>query len=116
GTDAVPGEFQIAMLLLAILTGFPRQASALFLFLLDQPESADWRKVLAVVKEAPHRIGLGAEAAESLWHGLEPATIGAPPSIAPSQRWAARVARFSFEVGKAMGARRGRRERVRPGA
>jgi hypothetical protein len=108
------------MVLLATLTGFPRQASFVFRELLSLDPTFPLRSVIDILKPLPipdsetetYRNGVVqsmsvAEANEwmRLHSSLSGLTSRLPVTMDPLKRWAPRVARFSFRVGKIVGAR-----------
>jgi hypothetical protein len=98
GQETSPGEFRAAMLLLAILTGFPHLSVALFGAITQQtPSTFSARDFFTNV--ASHS-GTDPEAPK-LQNCLNPLLEAAlPDSIEPFLRWAPRVARFSFYTAK----------------
>lgn len=95
GTVDAPGEFRIAMLLLAISTGFASSAPALFTSLLETsqppPEPGAWLDTLeradSPIADAPR-----------LCRSLRPLVAeGIAPTTAPFAAWAQRVRRYSFD-------------------
>lgn len=94
GTERVPGEFQVPMLLLAILIGAPREAAKLFPRLLRHANDGyDATEILRGLEEA---------GCETLKESVEPivADDGFPSAAEVYQEWLPRVSRFSFELGK----------------
>ena len=98
GQQASPGEFRATMLLLAILTGFPRLSPALFGAITQQkPKTFSPRAFFADV--AAHSVaGPDADRLQSCLDPLLKKKI--PDSGKPFVRWAPRVARFSFYTAK----------------
>jgi hypothetical protein len=90
GTAATPGEFQAAMLLLGIATGFPRQTVELFPKIMTSAKSAkSWREILvSSLSLKPDQTALLDEVKLS--------------SIRPFVRWAPLIARFTFEAVKSI--------------
>jgi len=98
GLETTPGEFRAPMLLLAILTGFPRLSVALFGAITQQDAfTFSPRDFFADV--ASHSVA-GPEV-ERLQTCLNPLLEGALlKSGEPFVRWAPQVARFSFYTAK----------------
>jgi hypothetical protein len=91
GTKPQPGEFQAAMVLLAVATSMPRQAIDLFPEILRNADSTDgWRKLfngrLTMTKEQKDAVD----------------QVRLDDRMAPFVEWAPRVARFTFEVSKSV--------------
>lgn len=120
GNEQNPGDFQVAMVLLAVLTGFPRQSPHVFRWIRDAGEdSLWWDSVDTLLPEAladtqPQRFQNvvvprmeAAEAAE--WTRLHTAlsnlksNTSLPTTLKPYIEWVPRVARFSFRAGKITG-------------
>lgn len=112
-----PCEYQVVMVLLAMLTGFPRQASHVFGKVLSLQKGSPWSDVVDAL-EPKELQGTGAQrfsngvvpsmgAAEAAdWRRLFTALSTLQPEaplpsmLEPYKRWARRVARFSFRAGK----------------
>jgi hypothetical protein len=141
GTDPEPGEYQVALLLLAVMTSFPNQSSR-FLYRLDtwleseeviakSPEDASlqWAELLRALRETDGEKEQTPDAAEDesaeaqasqlpgspddgpaeeqdpAWEGLidclgqvTRTDFQRPFSRASAERWARRVARYSFSI------------------
>lgn len=98
GQERTPGEFRAPMLLLAILTGFPRLSVPLFGAITQQEHSAfSPRDFFGNI--ASHSVD-GPEL-DRLQNCLNPLLeSGLPESGEPFVRWAPEVARFSFYTAK----------------
>ena len=117
GTEENPGEFVAVMILLAILTGFPRLAARVFGMVLRLGKSSPWSYVVDAL--APELISgplprrfrnevvpdmEAAEAAE--WGRLYTALSSLAEqgkqlhTMEPYSQWVHQVARFSFRAGK----------------
>lgn len=98
GSAAQPGDFQVAMLLLAILIGCPGEAATVFLQLQEYAKAQD------SMSEVWSGIGQSAikpnefQRISACIHSLM-AMPYFPQSSAVYQEWLPRVARFSFELG-----------------
>ncbi len=99
GSEEVPGDFQIPMLLLAMLIGAPAESSSVFPKLLQ--EAAGGRDILEVFQTLEN-AGLNEDAATALNEKLRPIISASSLPSAPEvfQKWIPRVSRFSFEVGR----------------
>lgn len=110
------GEFRAVMILLAILTGFPRLSPTIFRKLLILEDTYPWSNLISSIR--PQQVSAdhngfyngiltyfsAAEAVE--WkrlymnlNNLHQASI-LPESVGVYSRWVGQVARFSFRVGK----------------
>jgi hypothetical protein len=91
GTAATPGEFQVAMLLLGIATGLPRQTVELFPQIMTSAKSAKpWREILlSCLSLKPDQTAL-----------LDDIKLNS--SIEPFVRWTPLIARFTFEAAKSI--------------
>jgi hypothetical protein len=112
GSSGSPGEYRAVILLLAILTGFPRQAPTIFRELYQIHHKLDWQTLIGMMKplqiprSEKYSNGLvssmrAGEAAQ--WKQLHiklRAVEGAPEGITAYREWVSRVARFSFQVGR----------------
>ncbi len=117
GDEQNPGEHRALMVLLAILTGYPRQSPYIFRKLTSLPLSANWRTTLATF--APRHIpnaelpqyqnqvvpvmdtgeaGQWQRLVKTLLKLSDEATL--PDKLEPYIKWAPQAARFSFRVGK----------------
>jgi len=93
GTKLQPGEFQAAMLLLAVATSMGSQAVDLFPEILRNANSPDsWRQLFN------GRLTMTAAQKETV------ANVRLDNRMAPFVEWVPRVARFTFEVGKTVAA------------
>lgn len=95
GTQQLPGEFQVPMLLLALLIGAPKNAAELFPRLLEHAAKGD----------DPTRFLEGLGGTESdLEEEIRPIVTdaGFPCGADVYLEWLPRVSRFSFEVGRAV--------------
>jgi len=101
GTAFQPGEFRVAMVLLASLTGFPRETAQLISLVMKSPaESSDDFFVSA--ESELIRMGFDSPNTKQLAKRIN-AIIGDWQPPVPMElfvRWAPRVARFSFEAAK----------------
>jgi hypothetical protein len=129
--DATVGTYQAAMLLLAILTGFPEQATEMFRKLIDEEPKGTWWEFVASLQperaedipevapktrtkpkngKTPKEPGAGAEkprVMEAKWteliESLERFKGGfSDRQIYPFRQWAPRVARYSFQSGRVL--------------
>ncbi|HEX6899229.1 MAG TPA: P-loop NTPase fold protein [Thermoanaerobaculia bacterium] len=119
GESEAPGEHQAVLVLLAVLIGYPDQASSLFRHLQGQVPDAGW---WALVEElAPKKLAESSEiyvnairddmtpAEARAWRKLHAClgglrqSIGVPDRIDTFQKWVAPVARFSFKSGRLIG-------------
>jgi hypothetical protein len=120
GDEQDPGEFRVVMVLLGMLTGFPRQASHVFGRFVNEDKNLSWREFIATLEpkdlpgNGPRRFENGvmpsmetAEAEEwrRLYRTLDKLTQthSLPPTAETYQRWIPRVARFSFRAGRLSG-------------
>lgn len=101
GTEAAPGDFQIAMVLLALLTGYPRVAVATFRRIQEAKAEARWREVILGEPRSLSNRGAddGPSNAEVL-NALVSRLALADERVAPFQGWVPRVARFSFDAAR----------------
>jgi len=104
-------EYQVVMILLAVMTGFPRQAPTLFKGTLATTEDPDWQTILAAIKPKQEEgetetysngIKKHMQPAEARdWKRLYDALACLDGIRAPTARkWAPVVAKFSFRVGR----------------
>jgi len=115
GSEEEPGEFRAVMVLLATLTGFPRQAPYVFNEIRSLDPKLPWRNLVETLKPRripetePERFRNGVvpniSAAEtSEWIRLYAALRELAPTLPDTMEiykgWAPEVARFSFRVGK----------------
>jgi hypothetical protein len=105
GTAELPGDFQVPMLLLAMLIGAPDECALLFPKL--QRFAAEKKDVLEIFHalkdpEAVKDCGLSPAAAAALSAKVEPIINdgGFPNTAEVFLEWLPRVSRFSFEVGR----------------
>jgi len=105
GAAELPGDFQVPMLLLAMLIGAPDECALLFPKL--QKFAAQKKDVLEVFHalkdpEAVKECGLNPAAAAALSAKVEPIISdgGFPNTAEVFLEWLPRVSRFSFEVGR----------------
>jgi hypothetical protein len=101
GTSQLPGDFQIPMLLLAIVIGSPAEAEALFPLLLQRAaRNGDVVEVLLNFK----LLGLGSAPYLALEEKIKPIVSdeGFPNNAGEFSTWISRVSRFSFEIGRAV--------------
>jgi hypothetical protein len=104
------GEYREILLLLAIQTGYPAEAAALFRSLQDVEADESWWRFLDGMAERQGGPGRpGADEAgrwddlrASLHQLLPPTTVPEQQSCARFQEWAPIVARFSFHSGQAL--------------
>jgi len=99
GSAAQPGDFQVAMLLLAILIGCPSEAAAVFLQLQECARAQStmnevWIEINQTVIK-PNGLQRIIACVDSLM-----AMPHFPQNSATYQEWLPRVARFSFELGR----------------
>ena len=118
-SNPTQGDFRAAMVLLAILTGFPRQACEILRRFMSPGVPPTWKAVLQACRPSRKRSSTppefknqfvhsmsGAEAEE--WRQLVAALEAVERSFGPDglgsgesyARWAERVARFSFRAGR----------------
>lgn len=114
GDEQNPGEHRAVMVLLATLTGYPRQSPYVFKKLLSLSPSFSWQAALTTFapRHAPdtelpqyqNQVVPMMDAGEAnQWRHLGKALsdiTGLPDKIDPYARWIPTVARFSFRVGK----------------
>ncbi|MDT5270210.1 MAG: hypothetical protein QOH49_2396 [Acidobacteriota bacterium] len=101
GTSQLPGDFQIPMLLLAIVIGSPAEAEVLFPLLLQRAaRNGDVLEVLLNFK----LLGLGSDPYLALEEKIKPIVSdeGFPNNAGEFSTWISRVSRFSFEIGRAV--------------
>jgi hypothetical protein len=103
GIEQEPGTFQIPMLLLAILIGMPREAAALFPSLYDRiAKGGEPAEVLARLES----LGINDKVSAALRQTIT--EIAAENTFPRSPKtflyWLPRVSRFSFDVGRTIGA------------
>ncbi len=98
GQKTSPGEFRAAMILLAILTGFPNESVSLFEAILEQnAQSFSPQEFFGNITK--HSItGPEVQRLQSCFTPLLKAAL--PDSSDPFVRWVPRVARFSFYTTK----------------
>jgi len=91
GRGSDPGTHRAALILLAILIGFPSHAAALFQALLDGGDDAGWSEFVADF------AGRKADR-DQLLKAIVDATgeLSPPPGLAAYKLWAGRVGRYSF--------------------
>lgn len=114
GTTEKSGEFQVVMVLLAMLTGFPRQSPYVFRKIIHAEKTASWRNTISGLRPQ-QRTGINdntyynsllpnlskAEAIEWKRLYLAFSTLeNIPDEMGSYALWAREVARFSFRVGK----------------
>jgi hypothetical protein len=98
GNEANLGDFRAVMLLLAILTGFPRLAGQIFGAISKANATSSPRGFLG----DPANYSTGGTEAEQLQTCLNPLLEKAlPQTLDPFVHWSPRVARFSFYTAKA---------------
>jgi predicted phosphodiesterase len=115
GSEEEPGEFRVVMILLATLTGFPRQAPYVFNEIRSLDPKLPWRNLVETLKPRripetePERFRNGVvpnmSAAETnewirLYAALRELAPTLPDTMEIYKGWAPEVARFSFRVGK----------------
>ena len=114
GNTEEPGEYRVVMVLLAILTGYPRQSPYIYRMLLSLPATSSWQAALdmltpqCVPDTEPPRyqnrfVPLMDVAEANQWLRLQNALMeirGLPKSISSYAKWTPKVARFSFRVGR----------------
>jgi hypothetical protein len=101
GTEALPGTFRVPMLLLALLVGAPREAATILGALLDIAERGrDPSDYILRLSE----LGVPEPAAAALERRLDAVIRSAALPAGPEAytKWIPRVARFSFDAGKAV--------------
>jgi hypothetical protein len=91
-----PGEHRAALILLAILIGFPVQAADLFQDLLDRDEAATtWMQFVELfASRQADRDSFTAAVARAV------SALSPPEALAPYARWAERVGRYSFHTSR----------------
>jgi hypothetical protein len=102
GTAETPGEFQAAMLLLAMTTGLPQETAELFRDILVEGEKSrqggqqtrSWKDVLEKFIAEPEKQAVFAQ-------------LKLDDRIDPFFKWAPRVGQFTFEAAKAAAKRAG---------
>jgi hypothetical protein len=101
GTAALPGDFQIAMLLLALLIGNPEECAVLFPKL--QKAAMEGDDVLEYLQDLK-KSGIDPETAEGLEGKLNSIVSDSafPNTAEVFLEWLPRVSRFSFEVGRVL--------------
>jgi hypothetical protein len=97
GQETSPGEFRAPMLLLAILTGFPRLSVALF-GAITQHDALTFSPRDFFADVASHAAGPEIDRLQTCLNPL--VETGMPESGDPFVRWAPQVARFSFYTAK----------------
>jgi hypothetical protein len=99
GTAELPGDFQVPMLLLAILIGASAEAAVLFPKL--QQHAAEGRNMLAALQQFDV-LGLSSSALAELEERIRPiiAERGFPNTPEVFLEWIPRVSRFSFELNR----------------
>jgi kumamolisin len=114
GDNSTPGEYQVALLLLAVMVGAPAEADTIFRIVRsDRLDS--WAEVVDELRPQPwdgptaaeyHSRAAGQLSASSAtrWHRLcqildEVGTPATAQGLAPFQSWADRVGRYSFSAG-----------------
>jgi hypothetical protein len=114
GNTEDSGEYRAVMILLAILTGYPRQSPYIFRKLISLPTTTSWETLLdmlipryvpdAKLPQYENQIVPLMDTAEAnQWLRLKNALAeiqGLPESIETCAKWTPKVARFSFRVGK----------------
>jgi hypothetical protein len=110
--DVNGGEYQCAMLLLAILTGYPPEATAIFRDLIHRQHTETWWKFIGDLR-ASRLVGFseGAKFAvtpqQRRWEELLNKLDGLRPAISDRScadfvKWAPRIARYSFQSGRVL--------------
>ncbi len=117
GSETAPGEYQVVMILMAIQTGFPRQACQVFDKILSMDTGVSWSVLVdalgveTVPETRPQRFSNGMEeslsAAEAEeWSRLHTILCSLQShfpqffTVGTFCDWVPRVARFSFRTGK----------------
>jgi hypothetical protein len=101
GTSAVPGDFQVPMLLLAILVKAPREALQLFPRLYEH--AAAGNSPLAALRDL-QTLELDGPPFATLAEALDPliTDLQFPKASSIYTGWLPKVSRFSFDVGRAL--------------
>jgi hypothetical protein len=114
GDNSTPGDYQVALLLLAVMVGAPAEAETIFRIVRsDRLDS--WAEVVDELRPQPwddptateyHSRAAGQLSASSAtrWHRLcqtldEVGTPATAQGLAPFRSWADRVGRYSFSAG-----------------
>ena len=102
GANGYEPEYPAVLLLLAIVIGFPEQASQIIEGLLDRPAST-WPQFLDALR--PQDGSGSGTPGEVVWIKFfecldSLAVTSLPISISPYAEWASRVARYSFRTGR----------------
>lgn len=88
----VEGEYRAVLLLLAILVGFPTECARLFSELAQQSPTTEWWQFFDKAKATPK------DEEPQLKQVLKPLRSEIAGPVGPFQKWAPRVARFSFHA------------------
>src|SRR5262249_20131605 len=98
GTDTQPGDFRAAMVLLAVLTGFPDSASAVFASIVENRHTGLAPRDLFA---EPAKCGVLPGDRERFQKSFARLlSSGLPDQLKPFAEWLPQVARFSFAAAK----------------
>lgn len=98
GTSRAPGDFRAAMILLALLTGFPESAGDVLFAITRNTDSAI---APGEFFRDPAKCGVRDQDRDKFLKCFEPLlSNGMPGNFETFSRWAPRVARFSFQAAK----------------
>jgi hypothetical protein len=112
GNSESPGEHRVVVLLLAILTGFPRQAPSIFRQILESHRELNWQALVEMMKPRQNvddklyangfvpNMSVGEAAQWKQLYVKLRELEKAPGSISLYNKWVRQVARFSFQVGR----------------
>jgi hypothetical protein len=102
GTTELPGDFRLPMLLLAILIGAPAESAEVFPAMWQAANAG--RGAVEILRGLTELIPQASEELRALQENIRP--VVANPSFPSSAKlmsyWLPRVARFSFDVGRAL--------------
>ena len=108
------GDYRAVLVLLAIVSGFPRLAGPAFAMLLAAEPDTTWAEFVDGLAVSGPQVGVKfsshlrrSDAAD--WSRLQTSvltvqeTVNVPEKLRPYREWAPRVARFSFDAGRLIG-------------
>ena len=100
GTESSPGEFAVVQLLLAIMTGYPEEATVILCSVQEQETSTAWWNFIDAYVQSEH-TGTGQFKWRELLDKLRPfRDADLPPTCDVYRKWAPKVARYSFRSGR----------------